>query len=72
MPDGSAVPATSSAASRATEPEVVAGISSGEGQPAAFSFDSTASLSLPRLMLLGGAMVLGLAASRGLSRWLGR
>jgi hypothetical protein len=63
---------TSSAATPQTEPEVLAGISSGEGQPAEFDFTVGERITLSNLMMVGGAAVLGLVASLGLSRYLNR
>ena len=64
-------PPTSTAATRETEPEVVAGISSGEGNPNLPLSFRVAGLNVPygRLaMLLAG----GLALGYGLSRWMTR
>ncbi|MBV8777961.1 MAG: hypothetical protein JO258_12275 [Alphaproteobacteria bacterium] len=68
MPDGSALPPTSAAATRRTEPEIVAGISSGEGQPAGFAYDSGGAAASPALILFGAAMAAGLLAGFGLFR----
>jgi hypothetical protein len=63
-------PPTSDAATRKTEPEIVAGISSAEGQPVAFEFESAAANSLrPRLMMCGAAAVLGLVAGVRICRF---
>jgi hypothetical protein len=62
------MPPTSTAATRETEPEVVAGISSAEGNPSLPLSFRIGGLNIPyaRLaMLLGG----GLALGYGLSRW---
>ena len=64
-------PPTSTAATRETEPEVVAGISSGEGSPSLPLSFRVSGLDVPygRLaMLLAG----GLALGYGLSRWMTR
>jgi hypothetical protein len=72
MPDGSVIPATSSAATRRTEPEVVAGIASGEGQPAGYAFNTSPRPATQLLVTVGAAMVLGIAAGLGLGRCFGR
>jgi hypothetical protein len=59
---------TGTAATPTTEPEIVAGISSAEGQPAAFAFEAGADNDLRGLMLCGAAAVLGLVAGARLSR----
>lgn len=60
---------TSVATTRRTEPEVVAGISSGEGQPAGYAFESAPAIYLSGLLLCGAAAVVGLAAGFGLIGW---
>src|SRR5262249_6626927 len=62
------MPPTSTAATRETEPEVVAGISSAEGNPSlplSFRIGGLNMPYVPLAMLLGG----GLALGYGLSRW---
>ena len=64
-------PSTSTAATSETEPEVVAGISSGEGNPSLPLSFRVGGLNVPygRLaMLLAG----GLALGYGVSRWMTR
>ena len=51
---------TSEATTRGTEPEVVAGIASGEGQPAAYAFDSTPPADMRPLVMIGAAALFGL------------
>ena len=59
---------TSIASTRRTEPEIVAGITSGEGQPAAYEFDSTPTIALRPLVTLGVLAALGLVAGLGSAR----
>ena len=62
---------TSTAATRETEPEVVAGISSGEGNPSLPLFFRVGGLNVPYgriAVLLAGGLALGF----GLSRWITR
>jgi hypothetical protein len=61
---------TSVATTRRTEPEVVAGITSSEGQPAGYDFDSTPARDLRPLWMVGAAMAFGLVV--GLGRGAGR
>ena len=60
---------TSAATTRMTEPEIVAGISSGEGQPAGYAFESPPAINLSGLLLCGAAAAFGLAAGFGLIGW---
>jgi hypothetical protein len=60
---------TSAATTRRTEPEVVAGISSGEGQAAGYAFESVPATRLSGLLVCGAAAVFGLAAGFGLIGW---
>jgi hypothetical protein len=65
------IPPTSTAATSETEPEVVAGISSGEGSPDQPLSFRARGIDIPygrMIMLLAG----GLALGYGLSRWLWR
>jgi hypothetical protein len=53
---------TSAATTEATEPEVMAGITSGEGQPVSYQFEAAAPAQMPRnLILVGAAGLVGLA-----------
>jgi len=53
---------TSAATTGATEPEVIAGIVSGEGQPVGYDFEATSPMRVPRgLLLAGTAGLLGFA-----------
>lgn len=63
---------TSTAATRRTEPDIVAGISSGEGQPATYDFSLDQGVPLSNLMLVGGAAAVGFVASFALTRYLRR
>ena len=68
--DESEAPArTSTATTRQSEPEVVAGIMSGEGQPVVYSYNTQAGRGIDaRLAFVGAAAVLGVAAGMGLLR----
>jgi hypothetical protein len=59
---------TSTAATPTTEPEIIAGIASAEGQPATLSFTAGGPAPLPGLLLVGTAAVFGLVAGIGLCR----
>ena len=50
---------TSEATTQQTEPEIVAGIASGEGQPQTYDIDATPPADLRRWTLLGGAALFG-------------
>lgn len=66
-----AMPPTSNAATKETEPEVVAAISSGEGSPNQPMSFRVGGIEIPygrTMLLLAG----GLALGYGLSRWLWR
>ena len=62
-------PRTSTATTPQTEPEVLAGIESGEGQPREYDFTVSERAGLPGLVVLGAAGLLGFAASFGVSRY---
>ena len=53
-------PETSLATTRQTEPEVLAGISSGEGQPAGYAFDCTPAFDSRPLLVFGAVALSGL------------
>ncbi|HZK89902.1 MAG TPA: hypothetical protein VFC56_07130 [Stellaceae bacterium] len=72
MNDAPTTPPTSTAATRRTEPEVLAGISSGEGQPAGYDFTAPPGVAPRSLVTFGAAALLGLVASFGVSRYLNR
>ncbi|HTW51827.1 MAG TPA: hypothetical protein VME45_08040 [Stellaceae bacterium] len=50
---------TSQATTEQTEPEVVAGITSAEGQPETYKFDATPPVDLRLWSMLGGAALFG-------------
>jgi len=70
MNDISTAP-TSTATTRNTEPEIVAGISSAEGQPALYEFKNVPAINLtPRLAMIGAAAVFGmLLATAWVAGW---
>ena len=56
-------PPTSLATTRATEPEVLAGIESGKGQPVRYSFDVTPRSDSRSWMIFGAAAAMGLVTA---------
>jgi hypothetical protein len=66
----STTPRTSTATTGQTEPDVLAGIESGEGQPREYGFIVGDEPNYRGLWVLGAAAALGLIASFGIShRW---
>jgi hypothetical protein len=59
---------TSEATTEMTEPEVLAAIASGEGQPRGYQFDSTPATDLRPLALFGAAALFGLLVGLGWTR----